>query len=101
MDTNEIFMQDDEERVSVDKEYYETRLQNANMQFQRKYNLWNQKVPPNPPKGNPPKGNLYKEAQNNVPSSSQTKKDSSAKDSAAKDSTVKDSATKDTMEMGK
>jgi hypothetical protein len=71
------------------------------MQFQRQYNLRNQKVPPNPPKGNPPRGNPTKEAQNNIPSSSQPKKDSTAKDSAAKDSIVKDSAAKDTVEKGK
>jgi hypothetical protein len=39
MDASEIFLQDEEERVSVEKEDYETGLQNAIMQFQRKYNL--------------------------------------------------------------
>ena len=97
VDANEIFMQDDEERVSVEKEDYETGLQNAIMQFQRKYNLQNQKVPPKHPKGNPLKGDLSKEAQNNVPSSSHTKKDSTAKDSAAKESTMKDVVSKDTV----
>jgi hypothetical protein len=58
----------------------QTGLQNAIMQFQRQYNLRNQKVPANPPKGNPPKGNPTKEAQSNIPSSSQPKKDSTAKD---------------------
>jgi hypothetical protein len=82
MDANEIFMQDEEERLSVEREYYQTGLQNAIMQFQRQYNLRNQKVPSNPPKGNPPKGNPTKEAQSNIPSSSQPKKE---KDSAAKD----------------
>jgi hypothetical protein len=101
MDASEIFLQDEEERVSVEKEDYETGLQNTIMQFQRKYNLQNQKVPPNPPKGNPPKGNPSKEAQNNIPSSSQTKKYFVAKDSAAKDSTVKDFVVKDTVEKGK
>jgi hypothetical protein len=103
MDASEIFLQDEEERVSVEREDYEIGLQNAIMQFQRQYNLRNQKVPPNPPKGNPPKGNPTKEAQNNIPSSSQPKKDSAAKDSvkAAKDSTVKYSAAKDTVEKGK
>jgi hypothetical protein len=39
MDANEIFMQDEEERLSVEREYYQTGLQNAIMQFQRQYNL--------------------------------------------------------------
>jgi hypothetical protein len=39
MDASEIFLQDEEERVSVEREDYETGLQNAIMQFQRKYNL--------------------------------------------------------------
>ena len=64
------------------------------MQLQKQYNLRNQKVPPNPPKGNP-----TKEAQNNIPSSSQPKKDSTAKDLAAKDSIAKDSAAKDIVEI--
>jgi hypothetical protein len=80
MDANEIFMQENDERLSVEREDYQTGLQNAIMQFQRQYNLRNQKVPANPPKGNPPKGNPTKEAQNNIPSSSQPKKDSAAKD---------------------
>jgi hypothetical protein len=80
MDANEIFMQDEEERLSVEREDYEEGLNNAIMQFQRQYNLRNQKVPANPPKGNPPKGNPTKEAQNNIPSSSQPKKYSPAKD---------------------
>ena len=100
VDANKIFLQDDEERVSVEKEDYQIGLQNAIMQLQRKYNLQNQKVPTNPPKGNPPKGNPSKEAQNNAPSSSHTKKDSAAKDSTVKDSIVKDVA-KDTVEKGK
>jgi hypothetical protein len=54
MDASEIFLQDEEERLSVEREDYQTGLQNAIMQFQRQYNLRNQKVPPNPPKGNPP-----------------------------------------------
>jgi hypothetical protein len=49
------------------------------MQFQRQYNLRNQKVPPNPPKGNP-----TKEAQSNIPSTSQPKNDYVAKDSTIK-----------------
>ena len=101
MDASEIFLQDEEERVSVEREYYETGLQNTSMKFQRKYNLINKNVPPNPPKGNPPKWNPSKEAQNNIPSSSHTKKDFAAKDSAAKDSTVKDFVAKDTVEKGK
>jgi hypothetical protein len=68
MDASDIFSQDKEERVSVEREYYDIGLQNAIMQFQRKYNLRNQNLPPNPPKGNP-----TKEAQNNIPSSSQPK----------------------------
>jgi hypothetical protein len=59
----------------VEREDYQTGLQNAIMQFQRQYNLRNQKVPSNPSKGNPPKGNPTKEAQSNIPSSSQPKKD--------------------------
>jgi hypothetical protein len=55
MDASEIFLQDVEERVSVEREDYETGLQNAIMQFQRQYKIQNQKVPPNPPKGNPTK----------------------------------------------
>jgi hypothetical protein len=39
MDASEIFLQDEEERLSVEKEDYETGLQNAIMQFQRQYNL--------------------------------------------------------------
>jgi hypothetical protein len=70
MDASEIFLQDEEERVSVETKYYEIVLQNAIMQFQRQYNLRNQNVPPNPPKGNPPKGNPTKEAQSNIHSSS-------------------------------
>jgi hypothetical protein len=54
------------------------------MQFQRQYNLENQKVPPNLPKGNP-----TKESQSNIPCSSHPKKCFVAKDSTAKDSTVK------------
>jgi hypothetical protein len=49
------------------------------MQFQRQYNIRNQKVPANSPNGNPPKGNPTKESQRNIPSSSQPKKDSAAK----------------------
>jgi hypothetical protein len=84
MDANEIFMQDEEERLSVEREDYQAGLQDAIMQFQRQYNLQIReclKTLPkgNPPKGNPPKGNPTKEAQNNIPSSSQPKKDSSAK----------------------
>lgn len=59
------------------------------MHFQRKYNLRNQKVPQNPPKGNLPKSNLTKYAQSNVPYSSQPQKDSTVKDSTAKDATDK------------
>jgi hypothetical protein len=101
MDASEIFLQGEEERVSVEREDYETGLKNAIMQFQRKYNLRNQKIPPNPPKGNPPKGNPTIEAQSNIPSSSQPKKDSSTKYSTAKDSTVKNYAAKDIVEKGK
>ena len=50
------------------------------MQFQRKYNLQNQRVPPKPQKGNPPKGYPTKEAQSNIPSSSQPQKNYVAKD---------------------
>jgi hypothetical protein len=74
MDANEIFMQDNDERLLVEKEDYQTGLQNAIMQFQKQYNLRNKKV-----SANPPKGNLTKEAQNNIPSSIQPKKDSVAK----------------------
>jgi hypothetical protein len=52
MDASEIFLQDEEERVSVERGDYETRLKNTIMQFQRQYNFLNQNVPPNPPKGN-------------------------------------------------
>ena len=89
-------MQDEEERVSVKREDYESGLQNAIMQFQRKYNLRNQNLPPNPPKGNP-----TKEAQNNIPSSSHPKRYFDAKDSVAKDSTMKELVAKDTLEKGK
>jgi hypothetical protein len=65
MHENEIFMQDEEECLSVEKEYYQARLQNSIMQFQKQYNPQNQKVP-----ANPPNGNNTKEAQNNIPSSS-------------------------------
>ena len=88
MDVSEIFLQDEEERISVEREYYEIKWKNAIMQFQRQYNLRNQKVPP--------KGNPTKEAQSNIPSASQPKKDS-----ATKDSTGKDSAAKGTVEKGK
>jgi hypothetical protein len=96
MDASGIFLQDEEERVSIEREYYETGLQKTIMQFERQYNLRNQKLPPNPPKGNP-----SKEAQNNIPYSSQPKNDYATKDSIAKDSIVKYSTTKDTMEKGK
>jgi len=43
MDASEIFLQDEEERVSTEREYYEIGLQNSIMQFQRKYNHRNQK----------------------------------------------------------
>ena len=75
MDANEIFMQENDDRLSVEREYYQTSLQNTIMQFQRQYNLRNQKVPANPPKGNP-----TKESQNNTRSSSQGKNDFVAKD---------------------
>ena len=39
MDASEILLQDEEEMVSIEREYYETGLKNAIMQFQRKYNL--------------------------------------------------------------
>jgi hypothetical protein len=39
MDANEIFMQDEEESLSVEREYYQTGLQNVIMQFQRQYNI--------------------------------------------------------------
>jgi hypothetical protein len=51
MDANEIFMQEEEERLSVEREDYQTGMHNAIMQFQKQYNLRNQKVPTNPPKG--------------------------------------------------
>jgi hypothetical protein len=95
MDASEIFLQDEEERVSVEREDYETGLQNSIMQFQRQYNLRNQKVPPNPPKGNP-----TKEAQNNIPSSSQPKK-YSAKIFNCKGLYCEGSAVKGTVEKGK
>jgi hypothetical protein len=75
MDANEIFMQENDERLFVEREDYQTGLQNAIMQFQRQYNLQNQKGLSKPPKGNP-----TKEGQNNIPSSSQPKKDSATKD---------------------
>jgi hypothetical protein len=55
MDANEIFMQENDERLSVENEYYQTGMQNAIMQFQKQYNLRKKKVPANPPKGNPTK----------------------------------------------
>jgi hypothetical protein len=94
------FLQDEEERVLIEREDYEIGFQNSIMQFQRYYNLRNQKVPPNPPKGNPPRGNPTKEAQNNIPSSSHPKKDYISKDSVAKDSIAKDSAAKDIVAKG-
>ena len=39
VDANDIFMQDEEERLSIEREYYQIGLQNAIMQFQRQYNL--------------------------------------------------------------
>jgi hypothetical protein len=39
MDAREIFLQDEEDRVLVEREDYETGLKNTIMQFQRKYNL--------------------------------------------------------------
>jgi len=33
MDASEIFLQDEEERILVEREYYETELQNSIMQF--------------------------------------------------------------------
>jgi hypothetical protein len=96
MDASEIFLQEEEERLLEETEDYQTVLKNAIIQFQRQYNLRNQKVPPNLTKGNPPKGNPTKEAQSNIPSSSQPKKDSTAKDS-----TVKDSAAKGIVDKGK
>ena len=85
MDANEIFMQDEEERLSVEREDQQAGLKDAIMQFQRQYNLRNQRVPQNlpkgnPSKGNPPKGNPTKESQSNIPSSSQPKKYSTEKD---------------------
>ena len=62
MDASEIFLQDEEERLSVEREDYQAGLQDAIMQFQRQYNLQNQRVPENPPKGNPPNRNPTKEA---------------------------------------
>ena len=79
MDASEIFLQDEEERVSIERENYETGLQNAIMQFQRQYNLRNQKVPPNPPKGNP-----TKETHSNIPSAIHPKNISATKDSIVK-----------------
>jgi hypothetical protein len=35
MDANEIFMQENDERLSVEKEDYQTGLQNAIMQFHK------------------------------------------------------------------
>jgi hypothetical protein len=69
MDANDIFMQENDERLSVEKEDYQKGLQNAIMQLQKQYNLRSKKVPANPPKGNP-----TKESQNNTPSSSQPKR---------------------------
>ena len=65
MDGNEIFMQDEEERLSLESEYYQVGLYNVIMQFQIQYNIQNQKVPTNSPKGNP-----TKESQRNILSSS-------------------------------
>ena len=39
MDANEIFMQENDDRLLVEREDYQTELQNAIMQFQRQYNL--------------------------------------------------------------
>jgi hypothetical protein len=39
MDVNEIFMQDEEERFSIEREDYQIGLHNVIMQFQRQYNL--------------------------------------------------------------
>jgi hypothetical protein len=91
MDASEIFLQDEEKKVSIEREDYEIGLKNSIMQFQREYNFINQKVPPNPPKVNP-----TKESQSNIPAASHPKKDSTAKDSTRKDST-----TKGTVEKGK
>jgi hypothetical protein len=106
MDASEIFLQDEEERLSVEREDYQEGLQDAIMQFQRQYNLRNQRVPENlpkgnPSKGNPPKGNPTKEAQSNIPSSSQSKKDSVAKDVVVKDSGTNNSVAKGIVDKGK
>jgi hypothetical protein len=39
MDANEIFMQENDETLIVEREDYQVGLQNAIMQFQRQYNL--------------------------------------------------------------
>jgi hypothetical protein len=75
MVANDVFMQENDERLSVETEYYQKGLHNVIMQFQKQYNLQSKKVPANPPKGNP-----TKESQNNTPSPSQPKKDSVGKD---------------------
>jgi hypothetical protein len=84
MDASEIFLQDEEERLSIEREDYQEGLQDSIMKFERQYNLRNQRVPENlpkgnPSKGNPPKGNSTKEALSNIPSSSQPKRDSTEK----------------------
>jgi hypothetical protein len=50
MDENDIFMQDEEEILSVEREYYQEGFHDDIMKFQRQYNLKNQRVPENPPK---------------------------------------------------
>jgi hypothetical protein len=75
MDANDLFMQDNDERLSVEKEDYQKGLQNSIMQFQKQYNLRSKKV-----SGNPPKGNPTKESQYNTASLSHPKKEYVAKD---------------------
>jgi hypothetical protein len=67
-------MKENYESLLVEKEYYQTVLQNPIMQFQKQYNLQKKKVTANPSKGNP-----TKEDQNNIPSSSQPKEEYVAK----------------------
>jgi hypothetical protein len=39
MDANDIFMQENDERFSVEREDYQKGLENSIMQFQNQYNL--------------------------------------------------------------
>jgi hypothetical protein len=79
MDENDKFMQENDDMLSMETKEYKKGYQNDIMQFQKKYNLKNKKVPANLLKGNP-----TREPQENLPSTIHPKKDSSVKDALDK-----------------